>query len=198
LVRRGLTWLLVLPVIVVGSQVAHGLAYWWAYPNAHLRVEMLADTGHSYLAFAPVVLGFLAAVEVIAFAAVVGNRMRGCPAQGVPPWAFLLIPQLGFLIQEHLERLLASGVFPWWTVLEPSFWRAAVLQVPLGLAACLIARLLLRTASAVADALVERRPARVSGRDRLPARRSPASVLLQRLAPLAGLAADRAPPLPAR
>ena len=195
--RRGLTWLLVLPAIVVGSQVAHGIAYWWAYPVASLRLTMLSDSGHGYMAYAPAVLGFLAAVQLIAFVVVVADRVRGRPVRALPAWVFLFIPAVGFTLQEHLERFFAAGasVFPWWTVLEPSFWRGLVLQVPLGLAAYLVARVLLRTASAVAAVVVARR----RGRDvvlRAPSRSwRPVVVLLPRLAPLAGLAAGRAPPV---
>jgi len=59
-------------------------------------------------------------------------------------------------VQEHLERLFETGVFPWWTVLEPPFWRGVVLQLPLGLLACIIVRLLQRTASVIAQVVVAR------------------------------------------
>lgn len=194
--RRGLTWLLVLPAIVVGSQLAHGIAYWWAYPVASLRLTMLAGSGHGYMAYAPAALGFLAAVQIISFAVVVADRVHGRQLRPLPAWVFLFIPAVGFTLQEHLERFFAAGasVFPWWTVLEPSFWRGLVLQVPLGLAAYLVATALLRTASAVADVVVARRRDQVVVL-RAPSRAwRPAIVSLPRLAPLAALAAGRAPP----
>jgi hypothetical protein len=194
-VRRGLLWLLVLPSIVVGSQVAHGVAYWWAYPQANLRLAVLSRSGHGYYAYAPAVLGALAAIQLIAFAVVVLDRLRGRPMRSLPAWAFLLIPELAFVLQEHLERLLKSGVFPWWTALEPSFWRGLVLQVPLGIAAYLVALLLLRTATALADAVVARRDAPAVARRRPTTFTRPAPVFLPRLTPLAALAADRAPPV---
>jgi hypothetical protein len=194
--RRGLTWSFVLPAIVVGSQLAHGVAYWWAYPAASLRLTALATSGHGYLAYAPAALGFLGAVQLVAFLVVVLDRVRGRPARSVPSWAFLVIPALGFVLQEHIERFMTSGVFPWWTVLEPSFWRGLVLQVPLGLAAYLIAAILLRTASVVAEVVVARRAASFVARRRpLRARRPAPVVVLPRRAPLAYLAADRAPPV---
>jgi len=191
-VRRGLTWLLVLPAIVVGSQLAHGIAYWWAYPQASLRMTALATSGHGYLAYLPVAIGFLAAVQVIAFAAVVVDRVRGIPVRAVPAWAFLFIPEVGFVVQEHVERFATSGIFPWWTVLEPSFWRGLVLQIPIGVAAYLIAAILLRTATAIADIVVAGRSAAVVRRVAV---RRPLVVLLSPLSPLAQLAAGRAPPL---
>jgi hypothetical protein len=193
-VRRGLTWVLVLPAIVVGSQLAHAIAYWWAYPEASLRLTALAHTGHGYLAYAPAVLGFLAAVQLIGFVAVVTDRLRGRAGHGLPASVFLFVPVVGFALQEHLERFAATGLFPWWTVLDPSFWRGLVLQLPLGLAAYLVTKVLLRTASAVADVVVARRRPRVVLRGTSRQWR-PALVFLPRPAPLAGLAADRAPPL---
>jgi hypothetical protein len=181
--------------MVVGSQVAHGVAYWWAYPVASLRVSVLAHSGHGYLAYTPIVIGFLAAIEMLAFGVAVLDRTRGRAPRGLPPWAFLLIPAMGFTLQEHLERFSTAGVFPWWTVLEPSFWRGLVLQLPLGLAAYLIASLLLRTAAAVARIVFPWNTGR--GTPRLARFKGPAAVyvLLPRMSPLAGTAAGRAPPL---
>lgn len=195
--RRGLTWLLVLPAIVVGSQVAHAVAYWWAYPQANLRLTMLSDSGHGYMAYAPAALGFLVAVELIAFAVVVADKVRGRPVRALPAWVFLFIPELGFVLQEHLERFVAAGgsVFPWWTALEPSFWRGLVLQVPLGLAAYLVAAVLLRTAAVVGEIVVARRKHQIVVLRRPSRSWRPAMVFLPRLGPLAGRAADRAPPV---
>jgi hypothetical protein len=181
--------------MVVGSQVAHGVAYWWAYPQADLRSSVLAETGHGYLTHLPAVLAFLLAVEVVVLAVNVADAARGRAFRSLPPWAFVFIPVVGFTLQEHLERLFASGVFPWWAVLEPSFWRGLVLQVPLGLLAYLIARLLSRTASAVARVLVALRGGRRRQRRRSSAPPLPWLAVLTRLAPLAGAAAGRAPPL---
>lgn len=188
--RRALTWLLALPVIVVGSEVAHGLAYWWAYPETDIRASVLSRTGHGYFAWAPVAVALLAAIELVALAVDVADRVRNRPSRQLPAWAFFVIPLVGFTLQEHLERLFEVGVFPWWAVLEPSFWRGLVLQIPLGLAAYLIARLLSRAASAVARVIRHERPVRRP----VAARLVPAAVLLPRLAPLAGASAGRAPP----
>jgi hypothetical protein len=192
--RRGLTWVLVLPAIAAGSQVAHAIAYWWAYPQASLRFTELAESGHGYLAYAPAAVAFLAAAQVIGFVGVVLDRLRGRPARSLPAWTFLLVPEVGFVLQEHLERFIVAGTFPWWTALEPSFWRGLVLQVPLGVAAYLIARILLRTAETLADAVGARRARPISLR-RPAAVLRPTNVFLPRRAPLACLAADRAPPL---
>jgi hypothetical protein len=180
--------------MVVGSQLAHGVAYWWAYPQADLRAPVLAETGHSYLAYAPVALAFLVAIESLVLGVDVVDRVRGRQWRRLPAWAFVFIPALGFTMQEHLERLVASGVFPWWTVLEPPFWRGLVLQLPLGLLAYAIVRLLERTTSLVARAVIGRRRRRVVVRRGPPRRGVPARIVLPRLAPLACSAAGRAPP----
>jgi hypothetical protein len=190
--RRALTWALALPVILVGSEVAHGVAYWWAYPETDLRASVLSRTGHGYLTWAPVAVALLAAIELVALGVDVADRARDRPARQLPAWAFFVIPLVGFALQEHLERLFDVGVFPWWAALEPSFWRGLVLQIPLGLAAYLIARLLSRAADAVARAVRRRRPV---ARRPLRTRRPPVAVLLPRLAPLAGSSAGRAPPV---
>lgn len=47
--RRIAAWLLSLPLMVAGSQVAHALAYQWVYPQARVRLSALLSTGHGYL-----------------------------------------------------------------------------------------------------------------------------------------------------
>ncbi|HZS24461.1 MAG TPA: hypothetical protein VFA30_05670 [Gaiellaceae bacterium] len=194
--RRASTWALILPLVIAGSQAGHGLAYWWAYPQARLRLAVLQHSGHGYLAFAPVALGITGAVELVVCAFVVADRLHGRPVRRLPPWAFVLLPALTFVVQEHVERFVASGLFPWWAVLAPTFWRGLLLQIPVGLAAYLIARLLLRTAESVARIVESLRPAVPVGL-LAPVRRAVA-VALVRPAPLAASAAGRAPPLPSR
>jgi hypothetical protein len=191
-VRRALTWLLALPLIVVGSQIAHGLAYWWAYPIADIRDAILAHTGHGYLGYAPMVLSLLAALELLVVVVLVWDSARGHAGRGLPPWVFLWLPIVGFVVQEHLERLITTGSFPWWAVEAPTFWRGLILQIPLGLAAYALARVLRRAAEAVAAVIVRRRDRATS--TRLAPARTWAAAALPRTAPLALCAAGRAPP----
>jgi hypothetical protein len=197
-VRRALTWLLALPLIVVGSQVAHGLAYWWAYPFASVRLAVLEHTGHGYLAYLPSLIAFLGGLELLVLLVMVVDRCRGNVNRDLPPWVFLWLPVVGFVLQEHLERLLASGVFPWWAVEQPTFWRGLVLQVPLGVAAYGIARFLRRAVEAVADVIVRRREDRARLAPGEGGFGWPAGVVLLRPTPLAVGAAGRAPPSPPR
>lgn len=195
--RRVLTWLLALPLIVVGSEIAHGIAYWWAYPIASLRDAILAHSGHGYLGYAPTLLSFLAGLELLVLVVLVRDSVRGHPGHPLPPSVFLWLPIVGFATQEHLERLIATGAFPWWAVEAPTFWRGIVLQIPLGLVAYAIARGLRRAAGAIASAIAGRR-----GRDPVfaprPTARDFAESVLLRPAPLALGAAGRAPPPPPR
>jgi hypothetical protein len=193
-VRRALTWLLALPLIAVGSQVAHGLAYWWAYPIANVRDAILAHTGHGYLGYAPTLLGFLAALELLVLIVLVRDNVRGSVDRELPSWVFLWLPLVGFVLQEHLERLIATGVFPWWTIEAPTFWRGLLLQIPLGLVAYGIARALRRAAHAVAAIIVRGRRNNTGPRPRPLTWTPVANVLLPRPAPLALGAAGRAPP----
>ncbi len=194
-VRRWLTWLLALPLIVVGSQVAHALAYWWAYPVADIRLAVLERSGHGYLSYAPVALAFLAGLELLALAVTVVEATRGRKRRTLPAWMFLWLPAVAFVLQEYLERLFTTGSVPWWVVESPTFWRGLVLQVPLGVAAYAIARFLGRVAEAAACVIARRatrRSGRVVGALGCVWR---AMVVLARPAPLAGGSAGRAPPL---
>ena len=101
----------------------------------------------------PVVLGFGAAVEVAAFASILTGTVRRRRYDTVRPWAFALLPPLGFVIQEFLERWFAGSSFPWWMVQQPTFRIGLLLQLPFGLAAYLLARLLLRAADRVGKVL---------------------------------------------
>jgi hypothetical protein len=47
--RRSLTWLVPIPLMLAGSQAGHVLAYRWMYPQAYVRVRELLVTGHSYM-----------------------------------------------------------------------------------------------------------------------------------------------------
>jgi hypothetical protein len=190
--RRLTAWIVALPLVLVGSQLAHAVAYRWAYPEASIRATVLHDSGHGYLSYAPMLLAIAAAAELLALGITALDAARRLPSRELPPSVFAVLPLVAFTLQEHLERLLSAGSFPWWTTLDPTFWRGAVLQVPVGVLAWLVARLLLRTASAVGRRLgpaprtrtlrvqVEARPRR--------------TIFSVRSSPIAYAAAGRAPP----
>jgi len=159
--RRAAAWLLMLPLMLAGSQLAHVLAYRLVYPQSQVRLRELLATGHSYMGYMPLLLGIGAALELVAFGSLVAGGVRRRGRAPVSPWAFALLPPLGFALQEFLERWLAGASYPWWMVLQPTFRIGLLLQLPFALAAFLVARLLSRVADRVASVLrgkVERPP----------------------------------------
>ena len=149
--RQLAVWLLSLPVMVVGSQCAHALAYRLAYPNAHLRLSELLLTGHGYMVRhpgdLPLLLAVIGAIELVALGWLALGGIRPSLRGPLPAWGFALLPLLGFTLQELLERLLVGGGFSWWVVLTPTFKLGLLLQLPFSLATYLVARLLLRAAN---------------------------------------------------
>jgi hypothetical protein len=187
-----MAWLLAFPLMAAGTIAAHGLAYRLVVPDPQLRADVLDRTGHGYLAFVPVVLGTCAALLAAGLAGAL--RRGGGGSNDVPAgWQLALLPPVAFTLQEHLERLLATGRFPLHAVADRSFLTGLALQVPFALLALLIARLLGRAALALGRALLARRSA---GRVR-PARgsRPRYGALLPRLPLLALGSAQRGPPL---
>ena len=153
--RRLAAWSVALPLMVAGSQVARVLAYRLVYPQMPVRLHALLVTGHGYMARLPLVFAACAAIELIAFVTAVVGSLRRRAAPPVPAWAFGLLPPLGFAVQEFLERWLSGALFPWWMVLQPTFRIGLLLQLPFGLAAYLVARLLLRAVDEVGRALAD-------------------------------------------
>jgi hypothetical protein len=193
--RRSLAWLSIVPLTLGASQAAHVLAYRWVYPSSHVRLHALLSTGHGYMDRLPLLLGVAAAIASVSLLAAVVDAARGRSVRELPAWAFALLPLSTFVLQEILERSLHTGTFVWQAVESPTFVPGLVLQLPFAAAAYLVARLLLRTVSALGRIIGTRRsplcPRRAPAGVRLPV----LFVRLTRLAPLAGAAAGRAPPL---
>ncbi len=188
--RRGLAWLLALPLVTAGSLLAHALTYRIAEPEAGARATLLETTGHGYLAATPFVLGVCVAFLAAGLLAVASRARRGtwtAPAT----WPLALVAPVGFAAQEHLERLAATGSFPVELAVQPGFLAGLALQLPFALLAVLAARWLGRGAEAVGCVL---------GRTPAYAGRSPAacpalaSVVLPRRPALATGHSGRGPP----
>ena len=196
--RRPVTaWLLALPLMAVGSQVAHVLAYRLVFPSAHVRLGALLATGHGYMgypAYLPMLLGIGLAAELVWLASVLAGATRAGRRreQTVAPWLFALLPMLGFTLQELLERWLTGSSFPWWMVLQPTFRVGLALQIPFAIVAYLVARFAQRAAERVGLVL---RPSVARALPAAPALvRVVAAVPAPRRAVLAGGHAGRAPP----
>jgi hypothetical protein len=190
--RRITVWLLVLPLAVVGTQLAHETAYRVVAPGAQDRARLLADTGHSYLAYAPIALGFGVALVLTALLLSLLGALRGTAVAHISPWALAVLAPLGCALQEHAERLLHDGTFSWTTAVEPVFLLGLALQLPFTLAAYVFARGLLAAADRLGRALAGLPASRA--RPFPLARVRPDSVDLVRLPALALGHAGRGPP----
>jgi hypothetical protein len=191
--RRGITWLVAVPLLVAGSQAAHALTYRLIYPGAPVRVHALALTGHGYLSQLPLVLGVAIAIALVALLVTVVDASHGRSARGLPAWAFSALAPVAFATQELLELSLHTGTFALHAFAAPTFLPGLALQLPFSLLAWLAARLLLRAANQAGRALAARppavRPVAVSAV-------APVAVSLPRLGALAYRLAKRGPPLP--
>lgn len=139
---------LVLGLMGLGSLAAHSLSYRLAEPDETARALILETTGHGYV-------GLMAFVIACAVVAGLGALSIGALARAPMPIGRLsgmlaLLPVIGYVVQEHLERFLSSGAFPVEAVVEPTFLIGVGLQLPFALAALWIARALLIAANAIA------------------------------------------------
>jgi hypothetical protein len=193
--RRSLAWLLSLTLMVVGGFFAHALAYRLVAPEPARSHRHGAADVHGYLIHWRMCLAVCCTIALVALAASVLTRVWAHGAVAAPGWLFALFPPVGFVVQEHLERLIATGTFPLAAALEPTFAVGLLLQLPFALAAYLVARALIGLAVAVV-----RRLAREPRRWRLarePARRPCAQVAVVRVSALALGHGQRAPPVAA-
>ena len=60
--RRSLVWLLSVPLMLGGTEVAHQLAFRLAYPSGWERTQALQESGHGYFSWMPGVGGIAAAL----------------------------------------------------------------------------------------------------------------------------------------
>jgi hypothetical protein len=155
--RRLLAWCLTVPLAVVGSQAAHWLAYRLAVPNGEQRAQVLASTGHSYLAWAPAGVAVCTALAACAFVGQVRALTRGRRGAVAPtPWMLASLGPAIFCLQEWFERLASEGSLSWSALTERTFILGLLLQFPIAIAAYALARLILRVATRVASLLGRR------------------------------------------
>jgi len=192
-VRRLSAWLVAVPLMLAGTEAAHALAYRIVYPQASVRWRVLAETGHGYLGWLPVLFGLGAAVALAGIGTAALDVVRRRPLRPVPPWAFFLLPLLAFTLQEFVERWLMLGGFPWWMVEQPTFRVGALLQLPCGFLAYLAARLLFRVAERIGSVLWP------AGRASLVIESqtwTPIAIAARRVSVIASGCAVRGPPVP--
>ncbi len=180
--RRAAAWLVALPLMLAATTAAHALDYRLVVPNAGARETLLAATGHGSGDWLPLLLAASIATAVVALA---GSRSA---APRIGP--FLALPSLTFVLQEHLERLLHDGVFPWHLVSDPTFAPGLALTIPFGFAAYFAARAILYVARAAAQVL---EPIRFASFAEAP-RHAPRSATVRLVPVLASQHATRGPP----
>lgn len=184
--RRSAALLLALPLAVLGSLTAHDLGY--RIVAGHDHGHVLAATGHGYLEHAWPVVGALLAL--LAAGVAVGLLGRRGPA--APALAVGLVPILGFVLQEHVERLVQTGSFPTGTALEPTFVAGLVLQLPFALLALRLAAAILRLTHTVRRLVPTGEPVALVPLPLVAA--APAAPPLPRRAPATCRLAGRGPP----
>jgi hypothetical protein len=177
---RRLTWLLTVPLMAGGLLAGHELAY---------RLVGAPSVGHGYFDYLPFAGAILLTLALCALVLHCVAAFRGERTVASPPLAFALLPGAAFVLQEHLERLLYAGTVP---LLEPTFAVGLAVQLPFGLVALLLARLLQSLARAVGTALAAQNPPTHPRERPAPA---PISVEPRRLDVLALGYGERAPPL---
>jgi hypothetical protein len=188
--RPQAAWLTSFGLLGAGWVTAHVLSYGLLVPAAE-RGPMLAQTGHGYFKTSDLLI-LCATITIVGLAlCVAGGDARHAPS----PRTLALLPPIGFVVQEHLEHLAASGAFPTHLVTEPRFLLGLLLQIPFALAALVFARLLVTFARRLARRLGDTgRPRLVSVEVSWPPAldRGP-----PRLSAFALGCGERAPPLPA-
>jgi hypothetical protein len=147
--RRLLAWLVCIPIIAAGTQVAHAVTYRVVQPDPLAREELLSHTGHGYLSALSFGLAIGWSAVILGFAMLAVQAARGRVVARPSALPFALLGPLVYALQEHLERLIHDGAFPVGAALEPTFLAGLALQVPFALVAMLVARVLLRVATRI-------------------------------------------------
>ena len=156
--RRRLPWVIALPLAFAGSWVAHLVGRALA-PGAiegseaaeHLERATVTHGGPPTLAVAAVVAPFVA-VALVVFAARSWTEVRGRSWRGAGAIWFLILPAVAYVVGELLERLSSGGseALSLHALREPGLLLALAFQIPFGVVAYAIARLLLAALAIVA------------------------------------------------
>jgi hypothetical protein len=147
--RRLAPWTIAAVLCAGGSLAAHAVAYW-------LEPETGVDAAHAWLAFIPA-LAVGGALALVASLAVETHQIvRARRTDRVPAWVFFVLPPVAFLVQEHLERAIATAELPLDTLAQPAVLAGLALQLPFGLAALVLARILQCASVAIARRLARR------------------------------------------
>jgi hypothetical protein len=139
---RRASWMVALPLAVASWLGAHCLAYWLVAPAGDHQMGLHAESGHAYLGYTPAIFVWGGALLVVGLVLCVGLGLRDVRPSPPPVRLFALLPPLAFTVQEHAERLIGTGGLPPDIVFEPTFLLGLALQLPLTLAALIVAHAL--------------------------------------------------------
>jgi len=155
--RHRIAYLVSVPLMLGGTELGHWLSFRLVYPGSAARAAALQASGHGELSLLPA-LAVAALALVLAGVALEARAVarRGAAAGELRLSRFALVPPLAFALQEHLESLFGGGGLLG-VVLEPTFMLGVALQLPVALAAYLLARLLLRLARRIGAEVAGRR-----------------------------------------
>jgi hypothetical protein len=143
-------WLLVFALTVAGWISAHELAYRLAIPHPHAGGSEVAVRGHAYLAYGALVIALCLLIALVCTAGLVARPDGLRPPSRRLLLFVLLLPPLGFALQELTEGLLNTGAPPYEAASEPTFLLGILLQLPFALAALAVARALFAFARCLA------------------------------------------------
>jgi hypothetical protein len=161
--RSRLAWLVVFALTVAGWISAHEVAYRLALPHPHAGGSDVAERGHAYLAFGALVLALCFLIALVCTAGLVARPDGLRPPSRRLLLFVVLVPPLGFALQELAEGLLTTGALPYEAASEPTFLLGILLQLPFALAALTVARVLFAFARCLARSVGGAgRPRRVS------------------------------------
>jgi hypothetical protein len=162
--KRQLPWLIAMPLAVVGTLAGHSVGYWAAVPDPHERAHVLAASGHSYLAYAPLAMGLCVALAALGLAAHAVAAFRGREETGGTRIKLVAaLAPVAFLLQELIERYAHDGRLHWELVVSAPFLLGLATQVPFALLAAAITYALATAAQHVAHAIRAARSPRPRG-----------------------------------
>ena len=176
-------WFVTLPLLLAVSEFGQ-----W------LLDRFAAATGEAELFdHSPLAIGMLPLLLAVAFVAAGAGlllEVRRPATVAMPRRIFALLPLGVFVVQEHMESVLAHGR-PWTVALHWSFLAGLLIQIPLVLGGYAVAKLLIRVATRV---LRRRGPVGAPSALVAVVPRLEARALLRRARPLGDARFNRGPP----
>jgi hypothetical protein len=151
--RQRLAWLSTAPLMFAGLIAGHQLAYRLVYADSHARADALAHSGHAYFGYLPLALSVGVGVLLAGLVLQAAAGIRGEAHRPVTSPLVMLLPLIAFVVQEVTERFAHDGHMPWTLAVQPAFLLGLAFQLPLAIAALLIAWALDSAARAVGRAL---------------------------------------------